>query len=94
MRRQVGLYGISNGPAQLLSLDQGWAYECLHRRGCCLPTLKLLVDNFAPLEVPEVGREVVELLSGVTVLVGDGNLEDGEGIEDIELCSGVSLLSC
>ncbi len=59
-----------------------------------MPTLKLLVDNLALFKVSEVSREVVELLSGVTVLVGDGNLENGEGIEDIELCSGVSLLSC
>jgi hypothetical protein len=51
-----------------------------------LPALELLVDHLAALKVAEVSREVVELLAGLGVLVGDGNLEGGERIEDIELC--------
>jgi hypothetical protein len=51
-----------------------------------LPALKLLVDDLAALEVVEVGGEVVQLLARLGVLVGDGDLEGGEGVEDVELC--------
>lgn len=51
-----------------------------------MPAIELLVNNFAALEIAEVSREVVELISSLGVLVGDRNLEGREGIEDVELC--------
>jgi hypothetical protein len=50
-----------------------------------LPPLKFLVDDFALLEVSKICREVVKLLPRLRVFVCDGNLDDGEGVEDVKL---------
>lgn len=51
-----------------------------------MPALKVAVDNVAlVLEISQVCREVIDLLSGLAVLVGHGNLDDWEGVEHVEL---------
>ena len=50
-----------------------------------VPAGELLVDNLKAIEDAEIGREVLDLLTSLGVLVGNGNLDGLEGVEDIEL---------
>jgi len=54
--------------------DSGETYIGLGRRDGFLPPLELLVDNLVALKIAEICREVVNLLAGRGVLVGDRNL--------------------
>jgi hypothetical protein len=54
-----------------------------------LPAFELLVYHLTLLEEVKVGREVVELVA-LGALVGDRDLEGGEGVEDVEFCETVS----
>ena len=50
-----------------------------------MPALKLAVGGITPvLEVAQIRREVVDLLSGFAALLGYGNLDDWKDAEHIE----------